>query len=49
MKKKVTKAATEAIPAKPAAEADWEEYSGYFRDSDGYLWEVAWNTHFWIE
>lgn len=35
--------------AKPAAETDWGGYSGYFRDPDGYLWEVAWNPFFWIE
>ncbi len=34
---------------KPAEDADWGGYSGYFADLDGYLWEVAWNPHFWIE
>jgi catechol 2,3-dioxygenase-like lactoylglutathione lyase family enzyme len=34
---------------KPAQDADWGGYSGYFADPDGYLWEVAWNPHFWIE
>jgi catechol 2,3-dioxygenase-like lactoylglutathione lyase family enzyme len=38
-----------AALAKPAAETDWGGYSGYFQDPDGYLWEVAWNPHFWIE
>jgi uncharacterized glyoxalase superfamily protein PhnB len=28
---------------KPAEEAFWGGYSGYFRDPDGHLWEVAWN------
>jgi uncharacterized protein len=28
---------------KPAADAFWGGYSGYFRDLDGYIWEVAWN------
>ena len=28
---------------KPAAEAFWGGYSGYFQDPDGHLWEVAWN------
>jgi hypothetical protein len=28
---------------------DWGGYSGYFQDPDGFLWEVAWNPHFWIE
>ena len=31
--------------ARPAAEADWGGYSGYFSDPDGFLWEVAWNPH----
>ncbi|RCX26064.1 hypothetical protein DFQ59_11267 [Thioalbus denitrificans] len=31
---------------KPAADAFWGGYSGYFRDLDGYLWEVAWNPGF---
>lgn len=26
----------------------WGGYSGYFKDPDGYLWEVAYNPHFWI-
>jgi len=34
---------------KPAQDADWGGYSGYFADPDGFLWEVAWNPHFWIE
>ena len=28
---------------KPAHEAFWGGYSGYFADPDGHLWEVAWN------
>ena len=28
---------------KPARDADWGGYSGYFADPDGFLWEVAWN------
>jgi predicted lactoylglutathione lyase len=31
---------------KPGQEAFWGGYSGYFRDLDGYLWEVAWNPGF---
>lgn len=31
---------------KPAKQADWGGYSGYFADPDGFLWEVAWNPHF---
>ena len=34
---------------KPAADTFWGGYSGYFADPDGFLWEVAWNPHFWIE
>lgn len=32
--------------AKPAQEAFWGGYSGYFSDPDGFLWEVAWNPFF---
>jgi len=38
-----------AAIAKPAKDADWGGYSGYFSDPDGFLWEVAWNPHFWID
>jgi catechol 2,3-dioxygenase-like lactoylglutathione lyase family enzyme len=31
---------------KPAREASWGGYSGYFADPDGFLWEVAWNPFF---
>jgi catechol 2,3-dioxygenase-like lactoylglutathione lyase family enzyme len=31
---------------KPAEEAVWGGYSGYFADPDGFLWEVAWNPTF---
>jgi uncharacterized protein len=31
---------------KPAQEAFWGGYSGYFSDPDGFAWEVAWNPHF---
>ena len=31
---------------KPAREALWGGYSGYFSDPDGFLWEVAWNPFF---
>ena len=33
---------------KPAQEVFWGGYSGYFRDPDGFLWEVAFNP-FWID
>ncbi len=28
---------------KPAEQASWGGYSGYFADPDGFAWEVAWN------
>ena len=31
---------------KPAKDAFWGGYSGYFRDLDGHIWEVAWNPGF---
>jgi uncharacterized protein len=31
---------------KPAQEAFWGGYSGYFADPDGFLWAAAWNPHF---
>ena len=34
---------------KPAQDAFWGGYAGYFSDPDGFLWEVAYNPHFWIE
>ncbi len=34
---------------KPAADVFWGGYSGYFRDLDGHLWEVAWNPGFEID
>lgn len=34
---------------KRARTASWGGHSGYFADPDGFLWEVAWNPHFWIE
>ncbi|MFY9854856.1 MAG: VOC family protein, partial [Terracidiphilus sp.] len=33
---------------KPAQEAFWGGYSGYFSDPDEFLWEVAWNPSFEI-
>nr|CAA9227806.1 Lactoylglutathione lyase [uncultured Armatimonadetes bacterium] len=32
-----------ATVTKPAQDAAWGGRSGYFRDPDGHLWEVAWN------
>ena len=37
-----------ATLAKPAQKAFWGGYSGYFKDPDGHLWEVAHNPLFWI-
>jgi uncharacterized protein len=28
---------------KPAQDAFWGGYHGYFQDPDGHLWEIAWN------
>jgi catechol 2,3-dioxygenase-like lactoylglutathione lyase family enzyme len=33
---------------KPARDAAWGGYSGYFADPDGHPWEVAWNPGFAI-
>lgn len=33
---------------KPGQKVFWGGYSGYFADPDGYLWEVAHNSHFWV-
>lgn len=38
-----------ATLVKAAQDTFWGGYSGYFADPEGYLWEVAWNPHFWIE
>jgi hypothetical protein len=37
-----------ATLAKPAQKVFWGGYSGYFRDPDGHLWEVAHNPFFWV-
>ncbi len=37
-----------AIMVKQPRQAFWGGYSGYFRDPDGHLWEVAYNPHFWV-
>lgn len=37
-----------ATLVKPALEAFWGGYSGYFSDPDGFLWEIAWNPSFQI-
>lgn len=37
-----------ATLVKPAQKVFWGGYSGYFKDPDGYLWEVAYNPLFWV-
>lgn len=39
-------AARGASIVKPAQDVFWGGRSGYFRDPDGFLWEVAWNPGF---
>jgi len=41
-------AAAGATILKPAVEAAWGGYSGYFADPDGHPWEVAWNPAWMI-
>lgn len=36
-------AAAGAAIVKPATETFWGGYAGYFQDTEGHLWEVAWN------
>ena len=33
---------------KQPQKATWGGYHGYFKDPDGYLWEIAYNPFFWI-
>ncbi|MCB0197474.1 MAG: VOC family protein [Anaerolineae bacterium] len=37
-----------ATLVKPGQKVFWGGYSGYFKDPDGYLWEVAHNPLFWV-
>jgi uncharacterized protein len=37
-----------ATLAKKPQKVFWGGYSGYFKDPDGHLWEVAHNPHFWV-
>ena len=37
-----------ATLTKPVQKVSWGGYSGYFKDPDGYLWEVAHNPFFWV-
>lgn len=36
-----------ATLVKPPQKVFWGGYSGYFKDPDGHLWEVAYNPLFW--
>ncbi len=38
-----------ATLVKPAEDAFWGGYSGYFADPDGHRWEIAWNPHWPID
>ncbi len=38
-----------ATIVKPAQDAFWGGYAGYFQDPDGHLWEVVWNPQLGIE
>ena len=37
-----------ATATKKPQKAEWGGFSGYFKDLDGHLWEVAYNPHFWV-
>ncbi len=37
-----------ATPVKQPQKVFWGGYSGYFKDPDGHLWELAYNPFFWI-
>jgi hypothetical protein len=37
-----------AALSRKAQKTFWGGYSGYFKDPDGHLWEVAHNPFFWI-
>jgi catechol 2,3-dioxygenase-like lactoylglutathione lyase family enzyme len=37
-----------AVATKHPQKVFWGGYSGYFKDPDGYLWEIAYNPFFWI-
>ena len=52
-KEEVDRTYREALEAgatgqKEPQEVFWGGYSSYFKDPDGYLWEVAYNPHFWV-
>ena len=37
-----------ATLSKAAQKTSWGGYSGYFKDPDDHLWEVAYNPFFWV-
>jgi len=37
-----------AVIVKPAHDAFWGGYTGYFQDPDQHLWEIAWNPEWMI-
>jgi len=37
-----------AVVTKPGQKVVWGEYSGYFKDPDHHLWEIAYNPFFWV-
>lgn len=37
-----------AVVVKTPQKVFWGGYSGYFKDPDGHLWEVAYNPYFWV-
>lgn len=36
------------VATKEPQKVFWGGYSGYFKDPDGYLWEIAYNPYMWI-
>lgn len=38
-----------AVIVKPAHDAFWGGYAGYFQDPDRHLWEVAWNPQLVVQ
>jgi uncharacterized protein len=38
-----------AVIVKPAHDAFWGGYAGYFQDPDGHLWEIVWNPQWPVE
>ena len=38
-----------ATLSKAGQKTSWGDYSGYFKDPEGFLWEVALNQFLWVE